>query len=255
MDDPYAADAPFYDLVHSGAPQDDVGLWLSFAGQTHRPVLEAGTGTGRIALALAEAGHSVTAVDPSNAMLEIARSRAAGAHLDVSFLLGRVADVDLPPARFGFALVPADVFLYCGNTSGQIETLRALAAALEFNGVLAIDLPGPAMWLDPSLNGQPLLAMAGTGPGGDPLEVWHIREDDLAAQERSLTVRYESVDASGVVRRQTSTHTLRYVYRFEAECLLLLAGLALEAMYGDYDLEPLTTESERMIVVARRAGL
>jgi hypothetical protein len=65
-------------------------------------------------------------------------------------------------------------------------------------------------------------------------------------------VTYEATNADGVVRRRTSTHVLRYVYRFEAECLLELAGLALVDVYGDYDLGPLTNESERMIVMARR---
>ena len=36
------------------------------------------------------------------------------------------------------------------------------------------------------------------------------------------------------------------------ELLLSIAGLALLDVYGDYDLGPLTNESERMIVIARR---
>lgn len=49
-----------------------------------------------------------------------------------------------------------------------------------------------------------------------------------------------------------SQHRLRYVYRFELEYLLGMAGLALAGMYGDYDLGPLTNDSERMIAIARR---
>jgi len=42
------------------------------------------------------------------------------------------------------------------------------------------------------------------------------------------------------------------VYRFELEYLLDDSGLALSDVYGDYDLGPLTNDSERMIAIARR---
>jgi hypothetical protein len=56
------------------------------------------------------------------------------------------------------------------------------------------------------------------------------------------------------VHRWQSEHQLRYVYRFEMEYLLSIAGLAQTDVYGDYELGPLTNESERMIVIARRAN-
>jgi SAM-dependent methyltransferase len=254
VDDPYALDATYYDLVHADVPDDDIGLWLSFAGRTDRPVLEVGTGTGRIAIALAVAGADVVAVDPSSEMLARAgeASAAAGAKLDLRE--GTAASVPLPAEHFGLVLVPADVFLYCRDTADQLETLTALAAAMHFNATLIVDLPGPGAALDPSLNGQLLLAFAGADDAGDRLEVWHVREDDPAMQTRTLTVRYETITGEGCLRRQTTIHRLRYVYRYEMEHLLALTGLACTGVYGDYELGPLTADSERMIVVARRMG-
>jgi SAM-dependent methyltransferase len=253
--DPYGIDARYYDTVHADLPDDDIGLWLSFAGRTDRPVLEVGAGTGRIAIELAAAGHRVTALDPSPAMLALARERATDRRLTLEVVEGAAENTPLPADTFGLALVPADVFLYCRDGEAQLAMLRALAPVLHFNGKLILDLPGPAAWLDPSLNGQLLLAWRGTGPDDAPLEVWHCREDDLALQTRTLTVRYETVaEEDGSVRRETTTHVLRYVYRFEVEYLLALAGLCLEDTFGDYELGALTGESERMIVVARRAA-
>jgi SAM-dependent methyltransferase len=254
VDDRYAVDAAYYDLVHAGAPDDDVGLWLSFAGRTSRPILEVGTGTGRIALELAAMGYRLTALDPSEAMLRVARAGAGARGIAVTFIHGLPADATLPDDEFGLVLLPADVFLYCADGEEQLATLRALAAAMHFDAKLILDLPGPAAWLDPSLNGQPILAWSGEGPDGSPLEAWHLRDDDLAAQVRLLSVRYETLSPGGAVRREVSLHRLRYVYRFEAEYLLALSGLRLEDVYGDYDLGPLTGDSERMIVVARRAA-
>ncbi|MEX0782980.1 MAG: class I SAM-dependent methyltransferase [Dehalococcoidia bacterium] len=251
MHDPYAIDARYYDLI---TPEDpgDIGLWLSYAGRTDRPVLEVGTGTGRIALALARAGHQVTGIDPSAAMLAVARAKAEADALDVTFVEGRAQDLALEQGHYGLAIVPADVFLYCEDGEEQRAVLRALGACLHFNGLLAIDVPGPALWLDPGTNGQPLLAHTSRLDDGSSLDVWHVHEDHLAAQTRDLLVTYDVTTPEGELKRWRSEHRLRYVYPFELEYLVHLAGLALVDCYGDYDLGPLTNESDRMIAIARR---
>ena len=251
MSDSYAVDAAYYDLIHAHI-DDDIGLWQSFAGRTDHPVLEVGAGTGRIALALARAGYEVSGIDPSAAMLAIARQKADDAALDVRLYEGTATDLLLDAEHYGMVLLPADVFLYCADGEEQVATLKALAGALHFNGTLIIDLPGPALSLDPVTNGQPLLTWSGPGPDGQALDQWQVHEDDLAAQTRWLRVTYETAATDGTVRRFSSEHELRYVYRFEIEYLLRLAGLRLADIYGDYELGALTNDSARMIVVARR---
>lgn len=250
-DDPYAADAAFYDAIH-GDYRDDTGLWLSFAGRTDRPVLEVGTGTGRIALELVRAGHEVTGIDPSPAMLARARAKAEADALDVTFIEGRAEELVLERDHYGLVLLALDVFLYCEHGEAQVELLRALGGAMVFNGLLAIDVPGPAASLDPDSNGQQLLMFSGETDDGVQFDCFHMHEDDLAMQTRYLRVTYETVDDDGVVRRRIGEHLLRYVYRFELEYVLDRAGLVLADVYGDYELGPLTNESERMIVMARR---
>lgn len=252
MTDPYATDARWYDLIHADFDAD-IGLWQSFATRTDGPVLEVGCGSGRIAVPLAAAGLDVTAIDPSPAMLARARKHADEEGVSVRFVEGGLADAALPADHFGFVLVANDVFLFCDGGDAQVALLRAAAATMRFNATLAIDVPGPAMQLDPSLNGQALLAYDGPDDDNGQLTVWHLREDDLAAQTRDLTVLYEVAAADGALKRFRSVHHLRYVYRFELEYLLREAGLRLLDVYGDYDLGELTNESERMIFTAMRA--
>jgi SAM-dependent methyltransferase len=252
-DDGYAVDAEFYDAIHDGS-DDDTGLWLSFAGQTDAGVLVVGCGSGRIAVPLALAGHRVTGLDVSPAMLERARLRAKREGAEVTLIEGNVLSAPIKADSYGLTLIPAGVFLYCKDASEQIGWLRSLARCMAFNGRLIVDLPGPASWLDPSLDGQPLLAFRGATEDGAGFEAWHVHEDDLASQTRWLQVTYERVDGDGIVRRWRSEHTLRYVYPAELEHLLSIAGLRPVAMYGDYDAGALSNESGRMIAVAERSN-
>ncbi|NOZ83057.1 MAG: class I SAM-dependent methyltransferase, partial [Euryarchaeota archaeon] len=59
---------------------------------------DVGTGTGAIALLLAEAGHRVTGVDLSRGMLAVARRKARKMGLEVSF---RLADAEALPFESG----------------------------------------------------------------------------------------------------------------------------------------------------------
>src|SRR5690242_5009291 len=69
----------FYDAVPLYSTRGDVALYLDEAARAGEPgtVLEIGCGTGRLTLPLARAGHVVTGVDLSPAMLARARSKLA----------------------------------------------------------------------------------------------------------------------------------------------------------------------------------
>ncbi|WP_456473834.1 class I SAM-dependent methyltransferase [Candidatus Pyrohabitans sp.] len=67
---------------------------LSVFGEEPKEILDVGTGTGAIALLLAEAGHRVTGVDISRGMLAVAREKAEEKGLEISF---RVADAESLP--------------------------------------------------------------------------------------------------------------------------------------------------------------
>ncbi|HEX6920353.1 MAG TPA: class I SAM-dependent methyltransferase, partial [Actinomycetes bacterium] len=65
---------PVYDAECPWSRDDD--FFLSVVGETPGArVLDLGCGTGRLALGMAAAGHTVTGVDPARASLEAARAK------------------------------------------------------------------------------------------------------------------------------------------------------------------------------------
>jgi len=88
---------PIGDLV-AGQQAHVIGEFLgALAG---RAVLDVGTGTGRAALLLATLGARVTGIDASEAMLQVARQRAAEERADVTFLAGDAHRLEFPDRSF-----------------------------------------------------------------------------------------------------------------------------------------------------------
>jgi 2-polyprenyl-3-methyl-5-hydroxy-6-metoxy-1,4-benzoquinol methylase len=104
----------------------------------HREVLDVGTGTGRAALLLARGGAKVTAVDASEAMLEVARARAAAEGLSVSFQIGDAHALDFPDRSFD-AVVCLRVLMHTPRWRACVAELCRVAERL-----VVVDYPAAA---------------------------------------------------------------------------------------------------------------
>lgn len=103
--------------------------------------LDVGCGTGKVAIALAKAGWKVTGLDLSPAMVSMARLNAMEAQAEVDFVRG---DLLALTGNSTYHLITAfSVLAYLRNPDELNCTLRALAARLKSNGILAFDLPTP----------------------------------------------------------------------------------------------------------------
>jgi SAM-dependent methyltransferase len=113
----------FRDLSES---MEQEGRWLSDILEPAgvRTVLDAGCGTGRQAIPLAERGFTVAAADPSRPMLDIARDEAAHRSLSVEFVESTFADL---PARVSRTF---DAVISMGNSLCNLQSADAVAVAL-----------------------------------------------------------------------------------------------------------------------------
>jgi ubiquinone/menaquinone biosynthesis C-methylase UbiE len=97
-------------------------------------VLDIGSGTGFLALALASQGHRVTGIDLSPEMLDIARTKASRQELNVTFEIG---DAEDPPyAERSFDLIVSRHVFW--SMSDPDRTLRNWYRLLRPEGTLAI---------------------------------------------------------------------------------------------------------------------
>lgn len=246
--------AHFYD-ADMGDFADDLSLYHEMSRRTAGPVLDAMCGTGRVLVPLAEAGHTVVGLDVAPAMLAVVEQKMAqrpGLAKRLRVVHGDVRSFELPD-RFRLVLVPLNSFMHLETVPDQLAALAAIRRHLQSDGVLVIDLFNP----DPRelVTDQGVLVheRTFTTDDGRTVQKFVQRRTDAAAQRQHVEFVYDEIRADGTLIRRTLPFTMRWLYRFELEHLLTRAGFVIDGLYGDYDLEPYTSESPQLIVVARKS--
>jgi SAM-dependent methyltransferase len=258
--DPYERIAAWYDLEHDSF-QDDAECYVSLVEASAGPrarVLEVGSGTGRLAVAFALAGHVVTAVEPSLTMSDRAAERLRQLPEKVArrihLVSGSADDLGLAETeRFDVALMGQNLLAHLLAPEERQRALASVASALRPGGqlILDLDLAGPR-WLSQS---APSLWRQGTwrlhnGQG----EVTHFvtAEPSDDAHIVHLVHYYDVSGPDGTVARTTARMSLANLSAGEVELALQRVGFTITAIHGDYGCAPYEEGSERAIFNARR---
>ena len=124
----------YYDRYRLGYPQRLLARVAALAGLgAGDPVLDLGTGTGMLAIGFAQAGMTVTALDPESEMLSVAAQRAGAAGVTVAFHRGSSADLD--PGMGPFRLVTMGRSFHWMD---RAATLAALDGIVTPDGGIAL---------------------------------------------------------------------------------------------------------------------
>jgi SAM-dependent methyltransferase len=245
--------ARFYD-PDLGDLDTDIQMYEQFAARCDSPILELGCGTGRVLIPLARQGYRITGVDASAAMLERARGKVAEENLSerVTLVEQEMRKLELEE-RFNLVFAALNSFAHLHTTEEQLETLARIQRHLNPGGLLVLDMFNPDMGRLLDTRGQVALAKIVDEPGtGQRMMRFYTEEVDLGRQIIHTTYIMDEIDAVGQVKRTLFPFSLRYVFRYELELLLRHAGFEIEAIYGSYDLDEFSGDSEKLIAVARR---
>jgi len=261
-DDEYGPVADLYDHVVPYRGRPDVDFFVDAAIEAAGPVLEIGCGTGRVLLPTARGGVDIVGLDLSPHMLAVCRDRL---RLEEPAVQSRVTLVQGDMRRFDlartFALVtlPFRPFQHLITVDDQMACLASIRRHLASDGRLILDLFNPSLDAlagpddDSERNEEPEFT---TPDGRRVLRRHRVVARDRANQVNQVELVYYVTHPDGRRERLVHAFAMRYLFRFEAEHLLVRAGFAVERLYGGYDKSAYgSSYPGELIFVARpRAG-
>jgi len=238
----------------------DVRLYLDRL-RYHRvrgPLLELGVGTGRVAIPLAAAGHSVTGIDLSDGMLRQARRAARALPPDVAARL-RFSKADMAtfrlPGPFAAIVIPFSTLNLLVDPAARASCLARCRDHLVPGGLLWLDAPLPPQPLpDGALPERRFTTTIALSRYGRVMEKETIDRPDPARGIDEITYRYrERRESDGRVLR--SYDVVFPMARIAPDDLLAeveSAGFDVIDRFGDYLGSPFGPGADRCVIEAIR---
>jgi len=245
--------AVYYDLEHQGITEDLTVLG-EFARASSGPILELACGTGRVLPTLIQSGLPVVGVDCSMTMLQEARKRLiSNRSSGNAWLLRGDMRTSRFRAQFGLVVVALNSFMHLTTQREQEQALGLIAAHLRPGGRLIVDLFNPESTLEEGIEGQLFLhCLHYIWERSSYVMHFHSLRIQHTEQLVKVDSYYDETAPDGSTKRHIAPYRLRYMYPAEIDLLWQQAGLAIEAVYGDYDLSLVEADSPRLLVVARK---
>jgi SAM-dependent methyltransferase len=219
------------DMFDPRALDPVVDLLVELAGGGR--ALEFGTGTGRIALPLAERGVPVHGIELSKAMAARLREKPGGEAIGVT--IGDFATTSVQ-GPFSLAYLVFNTIMNLTSQAAQVRCFRNAAAHLEPGGCFVIEVGVPGLQRLPP--GETFQVFAGSE------DYWGIDEYDVVTQGL-VSHHLEIVDG----RLERLSMPFRYVWPAELDLMAELAGMRLRDRWSGWKREPFTSDSRQHVSV------
>jgi len=231
--------AALYDALNP--PDASDAFYLGLAKGERKRILDIGCGTGRLAVDFASQGHLVTAADPAEGMLAMARARPGGELVD---WVGRDAGGLALEGVFDLVVMTGHVFQVFPDDTAMVDALAAARHHLAPGGLFAFDTRNPAArawegWTTDATATE--IAVPGIGQ-------IRVAYDVRAVAGEHIT--YVTIFDFGDGDRLEVPDRLRFVDRSRLEILLGRAGLSAVHCFGDWDRTPFHAGSREIIMLA-----
>ena len=232
----------------------DVAFYRNAVRDFGDPILELGCGTGRITMALAEAGKRITGLDLSGRMLERAVKKRAALRVEarerVHFVQGDMARFDLGE-KFRLVIIPFRPFQHLLEVRQQMDCLECVRKHLAPGGRLILDVfqTDAERMHDPVHMREVQLTEYETADGRRVRISERVAAFHRAEQRNDVEMIFSIKHRDGRQERLVFAWPLRYFFRYEVEHLLARCGFKVAALYGDFDRSPIRDDSPEMIFV------
>ena len=208
---------------------EDIPFYVKLAREADGPLVELAVGNGRVAIPMARAtGRAVIGIDSSPGMLDQARTRAADVDVELVLREGDMRELALDePAALIYC--PARALLHLPTWADRRRTFERVAASLRPGGRFA--------WNAFAFDHQVAVRLDGR------------HQNEPVPHTICYAVGDSRID---ITLDEGGTTSIWWATKNEWLGLLDVAGLQLEALYGNFDEEPVDDNSREYVFIARR---
>jgi ubiquinone/menaquinone biosynthesis C-methylase UbiE len=248
--------AAYYDASPVVNSRADVAFYVNRVKEFGEPALELGCGSGRVTLAVADAGFLITGVDLSPQMLARAEEKLAEmpeeTRARVNLVQGNMTNFDLG-ASFRLVIIPFRPFQHLLEVAQQLDCLERVRRHLQPGGRLVLDVfqTDARRMHDPEFLKEREVREYEMSGGRRVRLTERLTAFHRAEQKNDVEMVYHVTHPDGREQRLVMAFPFRYFFRYEVEHLLARSGFRVEETFGDFDRSPLEDHSPEMIFVAR----
>ncbi|KYK38260.1 MAG: hypothetical protein AYK18_17565 [Theionarchaea archaeon DG-70] len=212
-----------------------------------KKILDAGCGTGRYLIPLAEKGHEVVGIDTSSEMLSILRKKLAecNSKIRTSVYCADMRNVDFE-AEFDAAICMY-TFNYLISDEDIMRTLRGLYNSLKRDGIVVIDIHNFLYHLD----------------NFEKVTIDHFEKDNIHIQRiirydvDNVTCicyydEYATINEAGKVSTYHEVHPLRIMTHNEMRKFLTEANFGNIKCFADYTTKEAKKSAHRLVFVGEK---
>lgn len=240
-------DGKHYDQLFDGR-NEDFSFWIDQANLCGGPVLELACGTGRITIALAQAGFDLTGIDNADGMLKEARRKSTEAGVDIQWAKADMRDFNLNEV-FSLIILPANTLCHLLDLGDFEACMASVRKHLAPNGRFVIDVFAPKMELLVNKPGERFPFSEYDDPDGRG----RIIVTESYVYESDTQIKWIKTHASipGEAAEIEGELNIRMYFPQELDALIKYNGFVIENKYGSYDQTDFDTESEKQLVICR----
>ncbi len=242
-------DGRHYDQLFQGGSQD-FSFWISLAEKYGKSILELACGTGRITIALAQAGFNIAGIDFSDSMLQEAREKSLMAGVEIKLVKGDMRDFNLGK-KFSLIFIAANALCHLLTLDDFEACMSAVKNHLTQNGRFVISVFVPKHELLINKPGERFPFSEYEDPDGmGNIVVTESYEYESDTQIKRVKT-YHSIP--GEQTEIEGELDLRIYFPQELEALLKYNGFEIEDKFGNEDQKEFDSDSEKQLIVCRKA--
>lgn len=238
--------AEFYDLLHAG--NWDVQVYPRLLKPYGSKVLELGSGTGRIAIPLAEAGYSVTGLENAQDMIALLNKKPYPRER-LKVIQGDARDFDLHET-YDAILLSCNFINHFMDSMDVIRILASCKRHLNDGGVIIVDCSAPDV---PGMcKGSGIEEVIEfQSSRGTVIKDYFCAKYDFLMQVETDTIRLEEYDGQTLIRQAEAREVLSFYYPRELRGIIREAGLAIAKesgrLWDDGKQFPINVEENEMV--------